>query len=206
MEVAQMSSQDLCELIFVGEEQRNLEYKAPMRWDNEMTKAKITKTVLAMSNIRDGGWIVIGVEEQVNGAFKMIGLSQENIDTFNQDDISSYINGYADPFVKLHVSQVTCESKKYVIIKVDEFEEIPVICKKEYSLADLHQGKIYTRTRRKNENSEALTQSEMREIIDLAVDKSVRAFFQRLQKIGAVSKDIIDKNEEAFRNQLGELK
>jgi predicted HTH transcriptional regulator len=201
-----MSSQDLCELILVGEEKRNLEYKAPMRWDNDLTKAKITKTILAMSNIRDGGWIVIGVNQLPNGTFERVGLTEEESNTFNHDDIAPFINGYADPYVKLHVYQVSCENKRYVIMKVDEFEEFPVICKKEYPLADLHQGKMYIRSTRKNENSEVSTLIEMKEIIELAVDKNMRAFFGRLQRVGMISKGVVSNDEEAFRNQIGDLK
>lgn len=204
--VCSMSQQDLCELVLVGEERRNLEYKGPMRWDNKLTKAKITKAALAIANIRDGGWVVIGVD-QTNGNFKRIGLKDADAETFKHDDISIYINGYADPFVNLHVTNdVICENKRYVIIKIDEFEEFPVICKKEYPLAGLHEGKIYTRTRKRNENSEALTSSEMREIIDLAVDKNVRRFFERLKKVGAISgKQVTFDHKKAFENQLGDL-
>lgn len=201
----QLSQVDLCELILIGEEQRNLEYKTHMRWDNDLTKAKITKTALAMSNIRDGGWIVIGVEEQSNNTFRRIGVAQEEADTFRHDDVSSHINEYADPYVKLHIRQVNCEEKKYVIIKVDEFDELPVICRREYPRAELHKGKIYTRARRRNENSEVSAQTEMREIIDIAVDKNVRSFIERLRRTGIISEGVVVNDEEAFTQQLGDL-
>jgi len=201
-----MSAQDLCELVQVGEELRNLEYKGPMKWDDEMTKTKITKAALAMSNIRDGGWIVIGMKELNNGKYERVGLTKEEADTFNHDHISSHINVYADPPVQFHVNPQDCEGKKYVMVKIDEFEKLPVICKKDYRRAELKQGKIYVRTRRKNENSEVSTPDEMREIINLAVDKNTRAFVARLQKVGVIPiRAVLDAEEEAFRKQLGDL-
>jgi len=71
-----MPEQDLCEWVRIGEERRNLEYKRPRRWDEDGAKAIVTKAALAMSNIRDGGWIVIGVEEEKpKGTFTNVGLT-----------------------------------------------------------------------------------------------------------------------------------
>jgi len=84
------------------------------------------------------------------------------------------VNGYGDPYVVLYLYKPICRGRQYVIIKIDEFEELPVICKKDYPLANLHRGGIYTRSVTKNESCQVLTQSEMKEIIDLAVDKNTR--------------------------------
>ena len=58
-----MNDQTFNDLIFHGREERNLEYKSDIKWDTAQIKAKLTKTILSMCNIKDGGTIVIGVSE-----------------------------------------------------------------------------------------------------------------------------------------------
>ena len=53
---------DLGILINWPREERNLEFKCSMSWADASTKAKLTKSVLAMANLRDGGHVVLGVE------------------------------------------------------------------------------------------------------------------------------------------------
>nr|MDO8099996.1 ATP-binding protein [Candidatus Njordarchaeota archaeon] len=201
-----MTNQDLCEMIRAGIEGRHLEFKAPMRWDSDLTKAKITKAAISMTNIRDGGRIIIGVEERPKGVFNNIGVTQEVASTYNLDDISGFINGYADPYVGVHLDQTTCDGKTYVVIAVDEFEEMPVICKRDYPKAGLQRGKIYWRSRGKNECSEVMSTVEMREIVDLAVDKSTRKLLERLKRIGLETLESTVSDERKFLDQLGDLK
>ena len=68
--------------------------------------------------------------------------------------------------------------KSFVVIQIQEFKELPIICKKNYRDI-LEQGRIYTRTFRKPESSPSLTSSEIREIIDLAIQKQ----YQKLASI-----------------------
>ena len=111
-----MANEELIQYITHGREERNLEYKGPINWNDTQIKAKITKTILAMSNLRDGGVIVIGVEQ--NGEiFTPVGLDSESISSFKQDDISVHVNNYADPFVEIKVSYKIAEkdfNEKYM--------------------------------------------------------------------------------------------
>lgn len=124
-----------------------------------------------MCNIRDGGAVVVGVEQQGQG-FRTVGLDESQLESFTQDGVSSHINEYADPFVELSVSHVSHEEHNFVVIQVKEFAEIPVICKKDGRLK-LRKGAIYTRTRRMHESAEVPGQVEMREILDIAVEKNI---------------------------------
>jgi hypothetical protein len=66
-----------------------------------------------------------------------------------------------------------------VFINVAEFDELPIICKKEYPEI-LRRGAIYVRSKRgKPETIEVPTEVEMREIIEMAVDKGNRKLSKR---------------------------
>jgi len=201
-----MTSRELLDLILAGRESRNLEYKQSMHWNDSRTKAKVTKSILAMSNTRDGGAIVIGEEQQPNGTFKPVGMSPTDANTFNYDDVASHVAEYADPYVNFSLAPIEYDGKKFIVIQVKEFEEIPVICKKSYGNI-LHRGRIYIRTRRMPESASVSSQTEMREIIDLAIDKGIRRFYQRLSRIGLTGAvPPRPRDEELFEKQIEALR
>ncbi len=178
-----MECTELIELIKSGE-RRNVELKQSMSWNDSNTKAKITKSILAMSNIRDGGIIIIGAKKNDNDTYEPVGLHPDHKDTYNSDHVADFVSNYADPYVKFAIEPIECENKNFIIIHVEEFEEVPVICKKDWTGFDLRHGGVYVRSRRKPESIEVRDESEMREIIEMAVEKSIRRFYQRLTSAG----------------------
>lgn len=176
-----MPDKNIIDLIIHGSEERNLEYKCSMSWGDNSTKIKVTKTSMAMANIPDGGAMIFGVDETSPGHFEPRGVDHNNADSFNQDDIQDYVNGYADPFVELTVNKEDYDKKLFVVIQIREFEELPVVCKKngqELVRGDFYTrlkcGDIYTRPRRKFESVPVPSQTEMREILEMAIDKRIR--------------------------------
>lgn len=109
-----------------GSEERNLEYKQSMDWGDPATRAKITKGVLAMANIRDGGVIVVGVED---GTWTPVGLPPAMRDSLNQDQVMAHVAEFADPNVELTVSHVKDDTgqdyEDFVVIQVRQFEGTP---------------------------------------------------------------------------------
>lgn len=208
-----MNGKELIEIVIHGNEERNIEYKSTMNWNDSRIKAKITKSVLAMVNLRDGGFLVLGVEPEQHNP---VGMSKDDFDSFSQDDISQHISEYADPFVEVTLNKICIESNhpdekiagnKYIVIQVREFEELPVICKKD-GVENLNEGEIYIRTRRKYESAKVPSQTEMREILDLAVDKAIRKFRGKLSILGMEKlspKDEKEESENKFKEQRREV-
>lgn len=193
-------------LIEHGKEERNLEYKQSMNWSDARTKAKLTKCILAMANLRDGGDIVVGVGQD-GEKFIPKGMEKDDFESFKQDDVSTYINNFADPYVKIEVVKKTILTNMcFVVIQVEEFEELPVICKRNGG-ENLRQGAIYTRSRRRHETSEVRDQSEMREIIEMAVEKGLRKLLTRIQRAGLLKMLGPPKSldSERYDKELGEL-
>lgn len=169
-----MDERQFKDLISLGREDLRLEFKSAMRWSDALTKAKITKAALALSNVRDGGYIVIGItQSQKDEAIALTGVASDDARSYTEDAIKSYVNEYADPFVDLIVHRPVCGGMQFVVIYVREFAELPVICKKDGS-EGIRRGVIYTRTRRMAESAPCPTQSELREILDLALEKAMR--------------------------------
>jgi predicted HTH transcriptional regulator len=154
-------------LIELGREDRFLEYKESGIWSD--LKDNITKTALGMTNIRDGGTIIIGVSER-SGQFVPTGMLAPHLATYREDTVRDCVHEFADPYIRTELHHVPYNDKIFVAIVVHEF--------------DLVRGRMYTRAYRKAETCEIPTQAEMREIIDVATDKAVRRLVRRLSFAG----------------------
>lgn len=196
-----MSEIDIDTLVNYHQEERWLEFKQTMLWSDRAIQARIVKTILAMSNIKDGGWIVIGKEEQQDGTFVKRGMTEEHFNSYDSDHVKTVVGNYADPCALIDLEKKEIESLRYVIIRVNEFDDIPVICKRSYSDI-LQEGTIYTRTMGgRPESIPVPSQTEMREIIRMAVTKGVRRWFEQMSGVGVP----MEGDEARFRRQMEDL-
>ena len=192
---------DFEQLIKNGREQRGLEYKAGLGWDE--LKAKIAKTALGMANLLDGGYIVIGVAERSRGVFELEGVSDAVAASYSEDDVQAFVNEYAEPHIAMEVHKPQIGSQQFVVILVHEFSVVPVICAKD--APDFRRGAVYIRSTRMRETSEVRTAEEMRAIIELATEKRLAELVGQLQRVG-----ILDALQSAaaaarFAAQAGEV-
>lgn len=198
-----MNLKQLYELVSAGEQRRNVEIKRSMSWDDPNTKAKIVKATLAMSNIRDGGYLILGLDEN-NGAFEPTGMLDTDFNSYSYDDVKSFVSTFADPYVEFSMETVRDDEKEktFLLFTINEFEEMPVICKRD-GLENLRQGDIYTRSRRMSESVRVPTQSEMREIITMAVEKGIRKFIETSGRAGVQVE--VRKEEDEYNHELEEI-
>lgn len=155
-------------------EQRNCEFKSANRWIDEF-KFKVVRAILCMANKKNGGSIIIGVDEDNEGVFSINGLDEDTAKKYKHDEIMQFVNDkYADPSIDLVVQKLFDESTGTTLINihVSEFETIPISCKKDYPEI-LQKGKIYSKSFSKEECTANLSSEELREIIDLATKKIV---------------------------------
>jgi len=200
-----MFSQRQQELILARKEFRNLEYKASVSWNDPAIREKIVRSMVAMSNIRDGGSIIIGVDQQTGGTFILKdGMTQPDYDSFKYDNTAAVVAEYADPYVSFSLIKDELQGKRIVLIDIEEFQEIPVLCKKDGPV--LKRGKLYTRSWRVPESVEVPSQTEMREILDIAIEKGIRHFLKRLGKVGISISGISGSPDlDLFEKQLKEF-
>ncbi len=143
----------------------------------------ITKTVLAMGNLRDGGIILIGVSQR-HGKWALKGISKRNLATYNADEVIEQINAYVSPAVALSIVTHEENRKSFLIIEVKEFHETPLVCKKNREDQGLYEGAVYVRPPGKAQTKRVTTAQEMHELLELAADKRAKRFLERARRIG----------------------
>jgi hypothetical protein len=177
----QMTSDEFADLIAFGAEQAHVEFKGPGNRSDGTLFRKVVRAVLAMSNRRDGGVVLIGVDDN-RGAPVLTGLTEEDASSWRPDDVRDGFAAFADPSVNVDIIQVQHEGKVFVAIRVREFGDIPVICRRDSE--GLQEGTIYVRSRRKPESIPIQRQGEMRDLIELATEKRLRSFLRTAGSVG----------------------
>lgn len=181
---------------------QDIDFKESASW--ETLKWKIIKTALAMGNLRDGGIIIVGVSER-DDTWQLTGISQEHLETFDVDNITSQINAYVSPHVDLTVVTVDySQSKRFLAIKVSEFSDTPLVCKK--NEGDLKEGNIYIRSFGKPETTKVTNAQQMHNLLELAAEKRARRILEVSQRIGLVpsssSTELFDQELQGLDSQL----
>ncbi len=176
-----MTDEEFEEILALGHENSNVEFKGPGLLKDKHFCARVVKAILGMANRRDGGRVVIGVSD-TSGILDCIGLSEAEFASWRFDDVSAVIATYADPYVRFDLFTHQVNNKKFVVLQVYEFDDIPVLCKKKYEYKKqdgtyeqvLREGALYVRTRRKPETTEIPSQTEMRDLLEIATEKGVK--------------------------------
>ena len=200
-----MTDEDFAEQLERGRERAWLEFKGPGPISNGNLVAQVVRAMLAMANRRDGGMVILGVEDS-RGVINPVGLSDADLVDWTSDRVADQIARYADPNVTFELEIKVYNGKRFIVIEVEEFLMIPVLCKRAYGNV-LRRGACYVRTLRKPETSEIPTQTEMRELLDLAIDKGVSGYMARARRVGLYvpPPEVQLSDREFFEQQRGGL-
>lgn len=171
-------------------ESQRLDFKGPCNWD----VVKFAKDILALSNLRDGGYILVGIAQSESGIIPE-GITEEQRKTFNFDVMKDQMGEFADPLVDFDVRFVKDEhAHEFAIIIVREFRELPVICKKDSR--ETSKGSIYYRSsHRRPESAPTSNSYDMRQILELATLKMMR----RWNQLGLM---VPRQDEQSFDEEL----
>jgi predicted HTH transcriptional regulator len=179
-----LSVEEIEQALGLGHEIRGIEVKGPGTSSDKHLFAKVTRAALSLGNLRDGGHVIIGIDDRRQ--LEMIpGLSSADLLSWlNFDHVSRRLANYADP--PLHVELASAKLSNGVtvaIMQVFEFADIPHLCVRDYDNV-LREGALYVRPRKVPETSEVASSVEMREVLDLATEKALRAYIRTADRAG----------------------
>jgi len=163
----------------VREEGRAVEFKESAPW--ESLQYKLVKTAIAMANLRDGGIIIVGVSQR-GDEWDVTGITDLHLATYDTDSVVETVNRYASPSVAVSVVRVAYEEKQFLALSIREFDSIPVICRKDGP--NLREGAFYLRPAGMPRTEEVRSIQDLRDVLDLAIDKGVRQFVERARRAG----------------------
>lgn len=173
------------------EEHIHVEYKNGFVWKEhtDMTY-KIIKAILCMSNLKDGGRIIIGFDESKDE----IGLTDEQYSSYDVTKVNDLLHSYCDPIVNCRISKPELsgqyypllKGKKIIVIDVPEFEHMPIICIKGHHGDGkdpiLKAGMLYCRTGKAScENK--MDPKSIREVIDRATNKNGAKLLNQISEL-----------------------
>ena len=183
--IKNMTKEDFERLIASKNENSNFEVKGDSAYGKELIK-----DIVAISNVKYGGNIIIGIK---NITFEKEGVSTKNLETYNIDIIKGDVSKYFEPSFDLSLeiyTDVDDGNKNYCIIKIAEFDETPIICKK---VLNNSENKIiagigdvlYRNTNGRTQSGRINNYNDMRKLIENSTIK----LMQRYKSMGLDVKD-----------------
>jgi len=186
------SSQDTTQLkqyLEGGIETVSLDFKGSHPLDKPALQ-ELVKDIFAMANTRNGGAIIVGVDE-IDGRFQNNGVETAHLALFKADELKDLVGRCASSVVAFSSKIIDLDGKTYILIQVTEFEEFPVICScdqnkpaqlngKPHTVSVFRPGDIFIRTQESRPATRLVqTHIETKELIELAVDKASRRLRER---------------------------
>ena len=205
-----MTHEEFLELLQLTHEVSGVEFKPPGNLKSDkVLRFTVARAVMGMANRRDGGRVVLGVRE-VAGKLELIGLTASELNSWRYDLVADALAPLSDPPAVFETEVHEHEGRQYVVLLVNEFEDVPIICRRNsprvFSKNEppiLQEGMVYVRTRRKPETTAIPSQTEMRELVELATEKRLRQVMGTVSRAGAFLRSSAPA-EEAFDAELGD--
>jgi hypothetical protein len=189
-----MTTEELERHIEGQSESQNLDFKADSPWDVK----KMAKDFLSMSNVQDGGLIIIGVEESELG-FRAVGIGEGNLKTYVFDDMKDQLASYAEPAVQFTVyTPKDFKDRQYVVIKIHPFAEYPVLSKKDID-KELKSNTIYYRNSHKRPQSAPV--ANLTDLQDI-IERSAIKLIAKRKKLGY---SVDSASESFFEKEINEI-
>lgn len=149
-------------------------------------RAEFAKHVIGLSNRKDGGYQLIGVQDRT---LVPVGLTEDQVATWDAAAVNDWLAGFAAPVPVVQVFRGSLEDGKVLIaLRVPPFDEQPLVCTKTVSDTQnkpiTREGALYIRTER-TQTREVSSEAEMRELLG-------RAYVKRGERLLYEVKALID--------------
>lgn len=193
-----MDEQELLELVNRGHELLGVEFKSGGAFGNGL-RAKAIRAILALSNLRDGGTLIVGVAEQ-GVAATLVPLNAEQAATWSADAVLAQVNRYADPPIDLRCEHVLVGGGTAVVISVEPFATEPTICSRDCHVGDqqvLVEGAVYVRSLARRASEAVKSAQDMRALLDMAIERRLARFVATAERAGVDLQLAVDSAAEA---------
>lgn len=203
-----MTQEDFERLLQVNHEVASLEFKGAGAADDKNFFGLILKAAMRLSNKRDGGVIIIGVDwDRTNHQAVLSGLTEKSLKTWDYDYLTDQFAKFTSPTVNFTMQVMTYDGKKFVVLEIEEFSDIPVLCKKDYADTSgktvIAEGTLYVKSFGKPESSTKLTENELRNLLQLATDKRLKSFVTQATAAGlSLVANNAPNAQQLFENEL----
>lgn len=183
------------------QESQGVEFKESAPWD--VLKGKLTRTCMAMANLRDGGIIIVGVSQQ-GDSWELAGVDASHLASYDVDVLVSHVNSFASPYVDLDIVTVDYASgKRFLAIQSREFAHTPIVCKKNGPTgSDVKEGDVYVRTAGVVQTTPIMRAVDMQDLLNLAAEKRAREILEQGRRVGLAPST---SAAERFARELGDL-
>jgi predicted HTH transcriptional regulator len=182
------------------QETQSTDFKRSEEWDS--LKWRIIETALGMGNLRDGGVIIVGVEEKED-TWELSGVSADHLKTFDVDIVTDQVNSYVSPHLNVTMATLDEDGKTFLIIEVQEFSDTPLVCKKNGpSGSKLFEGAVYVRPPGLAKTTRVMKAEQMHDLLELAAEKRARRLLEVARRVGMVPKET---GRQRFDEELGGL-
>ena len=179
------------EIIEGNDESIHLEFKRSFDFNSDkIQKEKIIKAVIAMANTQNGGDIVIGINDCKSSFERFEGINEEHLKKFEKEieNLKSQVEKHSSSPVPFEIYKTVAildskKSRNYIVIRVPEFEYLPVICKqastKNINCSSsegiiLESGALYIRSLKDKPSSSKIKDSnDMMELLRRAIGKEI---------------------------------
>jgi len=200
-------------------ENLNLEFKDTFDFDDSLwMREELIKSIIAMSNTRNGGCIVVGIHENGDKTINLSGMEESHLSKFilKEEVLKEKVEGFSSAPADYDIGWSKYKGQKFLIITVREFTLNPLICRRDgeykkeclkenkiYIKRVLKEGAIYIRTLKSKPSSVKLTNPT--DIEDL-LDRSVYKKISKLHKQGWQHEaEAINKSAQNFKKERADF-
>lgn len=189
------------QLIESRTESANHDFKAAMNWGNLSRPEKwdLVKDALAMANTRDGGKIIIGV----NDDFTYSEMTEEEQQSFDVTSFNNFFHRYTEPTHSCGVNLIEVDGHRLVVISVPAFNDTPIICNRDADTT-LRAGAIYIRHDDAS-SREIRTAHQTRELMGRALVRRGDTLLREINQLLAGRPLIPETVENPYREELQAL-
>src|SRR5215218_10258979 len=103
-----------------GRERRDIEFKAGGSIRDDHLLRRVIRSVLGMTNTRDGGSVILGVDERL-GLAVFSGMDETDARTWTIDSFGDKVASWVDPAVSVDIETKLYQGRYFVVIQVAEF-------------------------------------------------------------------------------------